>query len=100
MKRRRRKPSVARKILWFFLLILAFTSLRTWYIQEQESHILEQERQQYQAQIDLLDAEIERLRNTLENITDDEHIEAMARKNLRMVNENEWVLIDIQKGKD
>jgi hypothetical protein len=57
MKRRRRKSSLARKILWFFLLILAFTSLRTWYIQEQESHILEQERQQYQAQIDLLDAQ-------------------------------------------
>jgi cell division protein FtsL len=100
MKRRRRKPSLARKILWFFLLMLAFTSLRTWYIQEQESRHLDQERQQYQAQIDLLDAEIERLRNTLENITDDEHIEAMARKNLKMIKENEWVLIDIQDGKE
>jgi len=80
--------------------MLAISSLRTWYIQEQESKTLEHQREQVQAQIDLLDTEILRLRDTLENITDDAHIEAMARKNLRMVHENEWVLIDIQKGKD
>lgn len=97
--KRRRKSSLGRKILWLFLLILCLSSLRTWYIQEQESRSLDQQHQQIQARTDVLEAEIQRLRGTLENITDDEHIEAMARKNLKMVYEHEWVLIDIQHGK-
>ena len=100
MKRRRRKSSPIRKILWFFLLLLVITSFRTWYIQEKEGSRLMEQRDTAQAQIDLLNAEIQRLQHTLDHITDDEYIEAMARKNLKMVKEDEWVLIDIQEGKD
>ncbi len=59
-----------------------------------------EQREITQAQIDLLDEEIQRLQHTLDNITDDEYIEAMARKNLKMVKEDEWVLIDIQEEND
>lgn len=100
MKRRRRKSSPIRKILWFFLLLLVITSFRTWYIQEKEGSRLLEQRETTQAQIDLLNAEIQRLQHTLDHITDDEYIEAMARKNLKMVKDDEWVLVDIQEGKD
>ena len=100
MKRRRRKSSVGRKLIWLFLLMLALSSLRTWYIQEQESRSLLEQERQIQAQMDLLEVEIQRLKDTLENITDDDYIESMARKNLRMLREDEWLLIDIQHGKE
>lgn len=100
MKRRRRKASPIRKILWFFLLMLVISSFHTWYIQEKEGNRLKEQRDTIQAQIDLLNAEIQQLQHTLDNITEDEYIEAMARKNLKMVKEDEWVLIDIQEGKD
>ena len=100
MKRRRKRTNIVTKVIWVFLLMFIFSNMRTWYIQERESRSLNQQQQQYQAQIDQLEEEIERLRHTLENITDDEYIEAMARKNLKMVKENEWVLIDIQNGRD
>lgn len=100
MKRRRRKASPIRKILWFFLLMLVISNFRTWYIQEKEGRRLEEQREITQAQIDLLDTEIQRLQHTLDHITDDEYIEAMARKNLKMVKDDEWVLIDIQEDKD
>ena len=100
MKRRRKRMNIVTKIIWVFLLMFIFSNMRTWYIQERESRSLSQQQQQYQAQIDQLEEEIERLRHTLENITDDAYIEAMARKNLKMVKENEWVLIDIQNGRD
>lgn len=99
MKRRRRKSPI-RKILWFFLLLLVVSGFRTWYIQEKEGRRLVEQREITQAQIDLLDEEIQRLQHTLDNITDDEYIEAMARKNLKMVKEDEWVLIDIQEEND
>ena len=88
------------KALWIFMLIFAATSLRTWYIQERESRMLEEKRETYQASIHQLEEEIHQLRNTLENITGDEYIESVARHNLRMVKEDEWVLIDIQKGRE
>lgn len=100
MKRRRRKSNPVRKVLWFFLLMLVITSIQTWYVQDQEGRHLEERRQTTQAQIDLLQTEIQRLNHTLDNITDDEFIEALARRNLGMVKEGEWVLIDIQGGAD
>lgn len=100
MKRRRRKSSFGRKILWLFLLLLIFSSVRTWYMQEQESRSLAREEEQVQDRINELEKEIQRLRGTLENITDDAYIESIARKNLKMVREDEWVLVDIQHGKD
>ncbi len=100
MKHGRRKPSLGRKILWVFLMILAFSSLRTWLDQEQESRSLDQKRQELQAKTHVVEAEMEALRDTLENITDDAHIEDMARKSLKMVHEDEWVLVDIQRGKE
>ncbi len=93
----RRKSSPIRKILWLFLLLLIINSLRTWYTQEKEARKLQAEEEAYQEQITLLQSEIEKLQYTLENITDDEFIEAIARKNLKMVREDEWVLIDIQE---
>lgn len=96
MKRRRRKASPIRKILWFFLLLLVISSFRTWYIQEKEGRRLVEQREITRAEIDLLDTEIKRLQNTLDHITDDDYIEALARKNLKMVKDDEWVLIDIQ----
>ena len=99
-KRKRRRSSLSRKLFWLVVILLALNPLRTWYIQEQESRELQQQRIYAQQQKEELEAEIEALRHTLENITDDEYIESRARQNLRMVNEDEWVLIDIQNTRD
>ena len=100
MAKRRRRSSLSRKLFWLAVILLALNPLRTWYIQEQESRELQRQRTYAQEQKEALEEEIESLRHTLENITDDEHIEAMARRNLRMVNEDEWVLIDLQNTRE
>jgi len=100
MAKKRKRSSLSRKLFWLIVLLLALNPLRTWYIQEQERRELESQYAYAQQQAEELEEEIEALRHTLENITNDEHIEAMARQNLRMVNEDEWVLIDIQKQRN
>lgn len=97
MATKKKRSSLSKKLFWLILLLLILNPIRTWYIQEQERKELNAQHALVQQQVETLEQEIEGLRHTLENITDDEHIEAMARKNLRMVHEDEWVLIDIQK---
>ncbi len=96
MAKKRKRTSLIRKLFWLIVILLALNPIRTWYIQEQERRELETQQAYAQHQVEKLETEIESLRHTLEHITDDEHIETMARKNLRMVNKEEWVLIDIQ----
>ncbi|SDY99960.1 septum formation initiator family protein [Tindallia californiensis] len=97
MARRRKKSSLSRKIFWIVVILLALNPIRTWYTQEQERRELEELHHHAQKQVESLEEEIEALRYTLEHITEDEYIEAMARQNLRMVREDEWVLVDIQQ---
>ncbi|RQD67653.1 MAG: hypothetical protein D5S00_10210 [Tindallia sp. MSAO_Bac2] len=100
MAKQKKRSSLSRKFFWLVVILLALNPLRTWYTQEQERRDLEEQYAKAQQQEQELEAEIEELRHTLENITEDEYIEAMARQNLRMVHEDEWVLIDIQSHGD
>ncbi|MCC5911244.1 MAG: septum formation initiator family protein [Clostridiaceae bacterium] len=97
MQKKKRRKDNTPKIIIGTMMVLGLYVVVTLYQQHQEMKYLEQQEMVYLEEIEGIQRDIEILREHLERSNDDDHIEKVARQQLRMIGRDEFIIIDIGK---
>lgn len=96
--RKPKRRNYSKLIIKITLILSVFYVLFTFYDQYREMKYLKTREETLLEDIDRIEKDIQSLKDQIENSNTDEHIEKIAREQLRMVKKDELLFIDLGKG--
>lgn len=95
--RKPKRRDYGKLIIKIIFILSVFYVLFTFYDQYKEMRYLKTREENLAEDINKIENDIQSLKNKIENSNTDEHIEKIARENLKMVKEDELIFIDLKK---
>lgn len=95
--RKPKRKDYGKLIIKIIFILSVFYVLFTFYDQYKEMRYLKTREENLAEDINKIENDIQSLKNKIENSNTDEHIEKIARENLKMVKEDELIFIDLKK---
>ncbi|HZK58108.1 MAG TPA: septum formation initiator family protein [Clostridia bacterium] len=95
--RKPKRRDYGKLIIKIIFILSVFYVLFTFYDQYKEMRYLKTREENLAEDINKVENDIQSLKNKIENSNTDEHIEKIARENLKMVKEDELIFIDLKK---
>lgn len=98
MKKPKRRRNYSKLIIRFIFVFAAFYVASTFYDQHKEMKYLKAREETLLQSVSAMEKDVQLLKNQIENSNTDEHIERIAREQLRMVKKDELLFIDLGKA--
>lgn len=95
--RKPKRRDYGKLIIKIIFILSVFYVLFTFYDQYKEMRYLKTREENLAEDINKVENDIQSLKDKIENSNTDEHIEKIARENLKMVKEDELIFIDLKK---
>ena len=95
--RKPKRRDYGKLIIKIIFILSVFYVLFTFYDQYKEMRYLKTREENLAEDINKVENDIQSLKNKIENSNTDEHIEKIARENLKMVKVDELIFIDLKK---
>lgn len=95
--RKPKRRDYGKLIIKIIFILSVFYVLFTFYDQYKEMRYLKTREENLAEDINKIENDIQSLKDKIENSNTDEHIEKIARENLKMVKEDELIFIDLKK---